>query len=214
MRVCQDRNPLADRSAQRDKTMAPATAPDSRWLLPAADPLFILAMDHRASFAKTVFGVTGEPTDAEVARMREAKLLIYEALCRRSADDFLKDAPVCWSTSISAPRWPRQAQAEGFILAMPIEKSGAGLFELEYGDRFAEHVEAFDPDYFKVLVRYNPADDEEDRAHQIESLARVSDWAHRGRTALAFRAPRPADERTVGTEATISTTTIGRSVPT
>ena len=32
------------------------------------------------------------------------------------------------------------------------------VFELEYGDRFAEHVAAFDPDFFKVRVRYNPDD--------------------------------------------------------
>ncbi len=39
-----------------------------------------------------------------------------------------------------------------------IEKSGVRVFELEYGDRFAEHVAAFDPDFFKVRVRYNPDD--------------------------------------------------------
>jgi hypothetical protein len=42
---------------------------------------------------------------------------------------------------------------------MPIEKSGTELFKLEYGDDFAEHVAEFDPDYLKVLVRYNPDND-------------------------------------------------------
>ena len=61
---------------------------------------------------------------------------------------------------------------------MPIEKSGTQLFELEYGEKFAAHVEKFDPDFSKVLVRYNPADDESTRATQIERLARISQWAH------------------------------------
>jgi myo-inositol catabolism protein IolC len=48
---------------------------------------------------------------------------------------------------------------------------------LEYGDRFSEHVETFDPDFAKVLVRYNPGDKPEDRDIQIQRLARVSSWA-------------------------------------
>ena len=71
----------------------------------------------------------------------------------------------------------RRAKEDGLILAMPIERSGTELFELEYGEEFAAHVEAFDPDFFKVLVRYNPADDASTRATQIERLARISDWA-------------------------------------
>jgi myo-inositol catabolism protein IolC len=60
---------------------------------------------------------------------------------------------------------------------MPIEKSGTELFELEYRDRYSQHVEAFDPDFFKVLVRYNPADSPDVRAVQIDRLAEVSTWA-------------------------------------
>jgi hypothetical protein len=33
----------------------------------AAQPLFILAMDHRDSFGRTLFGVTGTPTDEQLA---------------------------------------------------------------------------------------------------------------------------------------------------
>jgi hypothetical protein len=36
----------------------------------AAAPLFILAMDQRDSFQRTLFGVTGTPTPDELARMR------------------------------------------------------------------------------------------------------------------------------------------------
>ena len=50
------------------------TAPPS-----AAQPLFILAMDHRDSFGKTLFGVTGTPSPDQLAHMRDAKSLIFEA---------------------------------------------------------------------------------------------------------------------------------------
>jgi myo-inositol catabolism protein IolC len=71
----------------------------------------------------------------------------------------------------------RRAKQDGFVLAMPIEKSGTQLFELEYGEEFAAHVEKCDPDFIKVLIRYNPADDDSTRVTQIERLARISQWA-------------------------------------
>ncbi len=153
------------------------SAPDRRYEPSHGSPLFILAMDHRASFAKTIFGVSGEPTDAELQRMRDAKSVIYEGARRAIADGIPPGrAGVLVDEHLGADV-AKQAKADGLVLAMPIEKSGTKLFELEYGDRFAEHVAAFDPDFSKVLVRYNPADDEKDRTTQIERLGRVSAWA-------------------------------------
>ena len=50
----------------------------------------------------------------------------------------------------------QRVKADGLVLAMPIERSGTTLFELEYGAQFAQHVEAFDPDFFKVLSATTP----------------------------------------------------------
>ena len=47
--------------------------------------LFILAFDHRGSFQKTFFGVQGEPTPEETARIVDAKRLIFEG-ARRVAE--------------------------------------------------------------------------------------------------------------------------------
>jgi hypothetical protein len=45
------------------------------------DPLFILAMDHRASFGKTLFGVTGgDPDPDQAAAMKSAKGMIFDGL--------------------------------------------------------------------------------------------------------------------------------------
>ena len=76
----------------------------------------------------------------------------------------------------------KSARRDGVLLAMPIEVSGASTFEFEYGDAFAEHVAAFDPDFVKVLVRQNPADPPAERDVQIGWLGTVSDWvASQGR---------------------------------
>jgi len=68
---------------------------------------------------------------------------------------------------------------------MPVEKSGQAAFEFEFGDGFGRHVEAFDPAYAKVLVRYNPAGDRELNVLQRTRLRLLSDWLHaRGRRLL------------------------------
>jgi myo-inositol catabolism protein IolC len=155
--------------------MTPATAPDNRWLPSAADPMFILAMDHRASFAKDLVNIIGTPSPEDVARMRTAKSLIYEGL-RQVTVEGSGRLGVLVDEDFGSPV-TKAARRDGVVLAMPIEKSGVAVFELEYGDRFAEHVAAFDPDFVKVLVRYNPDDPPEVRDTQLSRLHAVSDWA-------------------------------------
>ncbi|HXW35359.1 MAG TPA: DUF2090 domain-containing protein [Acidimicrobiales bacterium] len=149
----------------------------TRYKPTSESPLFIFAMDQRASFAQALLHTSNPPTDEQLTQMQEAKMLIYEG-ARKAVSDGLPvgRAGVLVDERLGADV-ARRAKADGFVLAMPIEKSGTELFELEYGDRYSEHVEAFDPDFFKVLVRYNPADKPDDRAIQIQRLAKVSVWA-------------------------------------
>jgi myo-inositol catabolism protein IolC len=145
----------------------------------AADPLLILAMDHRASFASTMFGVKGTPTDAELSRMRDAKSMIFAAA--RQAADAGADRPASCQLGILVDERlgadvARQAKQAGFVLAMPVEISGSDELEFEYGDDFAAHVEAFDPDWVKVLIRFNPDDPPELAQAQLATARRLHDW--------------------------------------
>lgn len=150
--------------------------PADRYTPSAQEPLFILAMDQRASFQK-LFGIEGDPTDAELKKMRDAKLMIYEGLSKASLANLeVGRAGVLVDEELGS-EVAKRAKADGLVLAMPIEKSGTELFELEYGEHYPEHLDSFDPDFFKVLVRYNPADEASDRKIQIERLAKVSAWA-------------------------------------
>jgi myo-inositol catabolism protein IolC len=139
----------------------------------AADPLLILAMDHRDSFAK-LFGVTGrEPSPADEAAMRAAKQLIYHGV--RDARSQLDggQAGVLVDEELGSAVL-REARDDGLIVAMPVEKSGQRLFELQYGDDTEAHIEEFTPTYVKVLVRMNPADSADDTARQLAGLAALS----------------------------------------
>ena len=70
----------------------------------------------------------------------------------------------------------RDAAAKGIITACPAEKSGQDEFDFEYGEDFARHIEAFDPTFCKVLVRYNPEGDRALNQRQAARLKRLSDY--------------------------------------
>ena len=153
------------------------TPAGSRFSPSAASPLFLLAMDHRNSFAETFLGISNERDNSELKKLQDAKVVIYEAARQATADGVpVGRAGVLVDEHLGA-EIARRAKEDGLVLAMPIEKSGTELFELEYGEEFVEHVETFDPDFFKVLVRYNPVNDESTRVTQIERLARISAWS-------------------------------------
>ena len=77
---------------------------------------------------------------------------------------------------------------------MPVEKSGQNEFDFEYGDDFGAHIEKFDPDFSKVLVRYNPEGDAAMNERQLERLKRLADWLHERDRKFLFELLVPATE--------------------
>ena len=157
--------------------------------------LFILAFDHRGSFQKKWFGIEGDPSPEETERISDAKHLIFEGLLK-AADEGI-DPSVTGALvdeQFGTPRdVPGQARERGFKLAMPVEKSGQNEFDFEYGDAFGEHIERFDPDFSKVLVRYNPDGDAEMNERQLGRLGRLSDWLHERDRKFLFELLVPAE---------------------
>ncbi len=140
--------------------------------------LYILAFDHRASFQKQMFGITGDPTPEETATITDAKRLIYEgvlAALDRGADQSVTGVLIDEQFGGDVPA---DAKSRGLKLSMPVEKSGQDIFDFEYGDAFGEHITSFDPDFSKVLVRYNPEGDADANAAQLGLLKQLSDWLH------------------------------------
>jgi myo-inositol catabolism protein IolC len=147
-------------------------------------PLFILAFDHRGSFLKMA-GIRGELTEEGAARVRDAKTVIFEGFRRAVQAGVPREAAGVLVDEQFGAEVAQQARAEGYVLAMPVERSGQDEFDFEYGEAFGEHVEAFDPTFAKVLVRYNPEGDAALNRRQVERLRRLSDWLHaRGRKFL------------------------------
>ena len=149
------------------------------------DPLYILAFDHRGSFQKKLMGIAGEPNPEEAARISDAKKVIFEGFRQAIGDGAPRASAGLLVDEQFGADTARTAEAEGYLFAMPVEKSGQDEFDFEYGDAFGEHIEAFDPKFTKVLVRYNPEGDQEMNARQAVRLRTLSDWLHeRGRKFL------------------------------
>jgi 5-dehydro-2-deoxygluconokinase len=157
--------------------------------------LYILAFDHRGSFTKR-FGIEGDLTPEDTERIADGKHLIFEGLqvaLGRGADPSVTGALV--DEQFGGPsQVPEEAKAAGIKLAMPVEKSGQKEFDFEYGDDFGAHIEKYDPDFSKVLVRYNPDGDPEMNQRQIERLARLADWLHEHDRKFLFELLVPAEE--------------------
>src|SRR4051794_34434254 len=162
--------------------------------------LFILAFDHRGSFQKKMFGIEGDPSDEETETISDAKHLIWEGM-QAAAEKGLdqQTAGVLVDEQFGAPRdIPQEAKERGFKLAMPVEKSGQNEFDFQYGDDFGAHIARFDPDFSKVLVRYNPDDpDTEMNKRQLERLKRLADWLHENDRLFLFELLVPATDEQI-----------------
>ena len=159
------------------------------------DKLYILAFDHRGSFIKR-FGLEGDPTPEEMERLFDGKHLIFEgveAALAGGADASVTGALV--DEQYGGPsKIPQQAKAKGIKLAMPVEKSGQNEFDFEYGEDFGDHIESMDPDFSKVLVRFNPEGDAEMNKRQAERLRRLGEWLHEHDRKFLFELLVPAEE--------------------
>jgi 5-dehydro-2-deoxygluconokinase len=157
--------------------------------------LFILAFDHRGSFQKKMFGIEGDPTEEQTQTIRDAKHLIFEGMLAAAEKGLEEEASGVLVDEQFGGDIPRQAKERGFKLAMPVEKSGQNEFDFEYGDDFGAHIEKFDPDFSKVLVRYNPDDpDTEMNNRQLERLKRLADWLHANDRKFLFELLVPATD--------------------
>ena len=159
--------------------------------------LYILAFDHRGSFQKKMFGIQGDPTPEETERITDSKHLIYEGMVKavEKSDVHADTLGVLVDEQFGAPKHIQaDAKKAGLKLAMPVEKSGQPLFDFEYGADFGQHILDFDPDFSKVLVRYNPDGDAAENKDQLEKLKELADWLHANGRKFLFELLVPAED--------------------
>jgi myo-inositol catabolism protein IolC len=156
--------------------------------------LYILAFDHRGSFQKKFFGIQGEPDAEQTAIIADAKHLIFEGLLQAVGAGADPAATGVLVDEQFGSTVPAEAREKGLKLSMPAERSGQNMFDFQYDDEFGEHILSFDPDFTKVLVRYNPDGDAPENAVQLQKLLRLSDWLKKNERKFLFELLVPAEE--------------------
>jgi myo-inositol catabolism protein IolC len=141
-------------------------------------PLYILPFDHRGSFQTGTFGWKGALSPEQTAQIAAAKQVIYDGLKAAVAAGVPKDRAGILVDEQFGAAILRDAARSGYIACAPAEKSGQEEFDFEYGEDFAKHIEAFNPTFCKVLVRYNPESDARLNQRQAARLRRLSDYLH------------------------------------
>jgi 5-dehydro-2-deoxygluconokinase len=156
--------------------------------------LYILAFDHRGSFQKKFFGIQGEPDAEQTAVIADAKHLIFEGMLQAVGSGADASVTGVLVDEQFGSTVPQEAHEKGLKLAMPAERSGQNMFDFQYGDDFGEHILKFDPDFTKVLVRYNPEGDSDENTVQLEKLKRLSDWLKQNDRKFLFELLVPAED--------------------
>ena len=158
-------------------------------------PLYILPFDHRGSFQTKMFGWKGPLSAEQTAQIAAAKQVIYDALKAAVAGGVPKEKAGILVDEQFGAAILRDAVKQGYITACPAEKSGQDEFDFEYGEDFARHIEAFNPTFCKVLVRYNPEGDKALNQRQVKRLKRLSDYLRQSGRLFMFELlvpPEPA----------------------
>jgi myo-inositol catabolism protein IolC len=156
--------------------------------------LYILAFDHRGSFQKKMFGIEGDPTPEQTETISDAKRLIFEGMLKAVAQGLDAGTAGVLVDEQFGSDIPQRAREGGLKLALPVEKSGQNEFDFQYGDDFGQHIEKFDPDFNKVLVRYNSDDDQTMNQRQLDRLKRLADWLHEHDRKFLFELLVPATD--------------------
>ncbi|WP_420992440.1 2-deoxy-5-keto-D-gluconate 6-phosphate aldolase domain-containing protein [Cupriavidus sp. 30B13] len=156
--------------------------------------LYLLPFDHRQSYVAGMFRFQPPLTPAERDTVASSKQIIYDGF-QEAVDNGVPAscAGILVDEEFGAGIL-HDARKNGYVTALPVEKSGPGEFEFEYGEAFAEHIEAFRPTFAKVLVRYNPADDAALNLRQTARLRRLSDYCRHAGQRFMFELLVPATE--------------------
>ena len=136
--------------------------------------MFLLAMDHRDSLGRDVYGLHGEIGPADAARIADGKRVVFEGMLTALHRGAARGSAGVLVDERYGAAVARDVRNAGITLAMPIERFGEDFFVLEYGERWLDHVAEFSVDYVKVLVRDNPSFDAAKRDRQRQDLAAVS----------------------------------------
>ena len=154
--------------------------------------LYLLPFDHRHSYFDGLFGFKLPLSAPQRQEVIDSKQLIFEGFRQALTEGVPTAAAAILVDEEFGAHILSDAHRRGFVTALSVEQSGIDEFKFEYGDDFANHIEAFDPSFAKVLVRYNPEGNNALNLRQVNRLKQLSDYCQRSRRRFMFELLVPA----------------------
>lgn len=133
---------------------------------------YILPFDHRSSFFKNIMGVKNTPGQKDIEQAKELKEVIFDGFSLALAGFKNKNGFAILVDEKLGQAILDKAKKRKIKICLPVEKSGQ-LFDFEYGKKFKEHIKKINPDFVKVLIRYNPGNAKINKK-QLEKLGQLS----------------------------------------
>ena len=149
-------------------------------------PLYLLPFDHRQSYVTEMFHFKPPLTEPQRDQVIDSKQLVYDGFSQALAEGMPFAAAGILVDEEFGAAILRDARQRGCVTALSVERSGTEEFEFEYGADFASHIEAFDPTFAKVLVRYNPDGDPALNRRQVGRLKELSEVCRRSQRKFMF----------------------------
>jgi len=137
--------------------------------------VFALAFDHRNSFQRDFMHLHGDPTPEQHATMVAAKGVVVDALLAAAPEVEAGRVVLLIDHEYGGGFVPK-AQAGGIRVAMPVEVSGQRELRYLCGGHPDRVIVSCQPDYVKVLIRYNPGGDTAMNARQRARLRELTRW--------------------------------------
>lgn len=142
--------------------------------------LFILPFDHRSSFIKDVLKIEGKPNTKQkeiISHLKETIFLGFLDFAKnKKSFGILIDEE--YGTDII-----KQARKQNILLSISTEKSGKQEFEFEHGSKFKEHIKKFNPDFVKILVRYDLA---QNNRRQLSRFKKLNEFCKENNYKILF----------------------------
>jgi myo-inositol catabolism protein IolC len=155
-------------------------------------PLYLLPFDHRQSYITGMFHFTPPLTAVQHDLVADSKQVIYDGFLQALGRGVPNDRAGILVDEEFGAAILRDAIEHKYVTALSTEKSGVQEFEFEYGTAFKEHIEAFAPTFAKVLVRYNPENDQALNRRQTARLRQLSEYCRTADQLFMFELLVPA----------------------
>src|SRR3989338_260773 len=156
--------------------------------------LYILPFDHRATFIRDLFGYEEPLSEKQISDVKNYKSIIWEAFVQVYKKQKDRKSLGILIDEQFGLKIIRKAKKLGAVLAVADEKSGQKVFDFEYGQKFGQRILKINPDYAKVLVRYNPKN-KKDNKMQFRKLKKINDFCQKKKIGFLFELLVPATEK-------------------